>query len=38
MTKVVKIYLICKQKDKEGNEVDYKEIYKWLWDLQRQTR
>lgn len=34
MTKVVKTYLICEQKDKEGNEVDYKEIYKWLWDLQ----
>ena len=38
MTKVVKVYLISKVADKDGNEVDYKEVNKILWELQRQTR
>lgn len=38
MVKVVKFGLICEQVDKDKNPVDYKDIYKILWDLQRQTR
>jgi len=38
MTKVVKLALLCEQTDKSGNDIDYKDIYKILWDLQRQTR
>ena len=38
MNKVVKLALICNQIDKDGNDVDYKDIYKILWDLQYQTR
>lgn len=38
MNKVVKLALICEQKDKDGNDVDYKEINGLLWELQRQTR
>ena len=38
MNKVVKLALICEQKDKDGNEVDFKEINKLLWELQKQTR
>ena len=38
MTKVVKLPLICEQTDKDGNSVDYKDVYKILWDLQKQTR
>lgn len=38
MTKVVKLALICEQNDKDNNPIDYKEIYKILFELQRQTR
>lgn len=39
LNKVVKIALICcEHVDASGNEVDYKDIYKILWDLQYQTR
>lgn len=38
MTKVVKVYLISEQVDKDGNKIDYKKISSLLWDLQRQTR
>lgn len=38
MNKVVRLALICEQVDKEGNVVDYRDIYKLLWDLQKQTR
>lgn len=38
INKVVKLALICSQTDKDGNEVDYKDVYKILWDLQKQTR
>ena len=38
MNKVVKLVLICEQFDKDGNEVDYKDVYKLLWELQKQTR
>ena len=38
MVKVVKIYLISEQTDKQGNVIDYKDIFKCLWDLQRETR
>lgn len=38
MTKVVRLALICEQKNKDGIEVDYKDIYRILWDLQKQTR
>ncbi len=30
--------LICAQTDRDGNEMDYKEIYRILWELQKQTR
>lgn len=38
ITKVIKLGLICSQSDKDGVEVDYKEINKLLWELQHQTR
>ena len=38
MNKVVKLALISETYDKDGNEVDYKEINKLLWELQKQTR
>lgn len=38
MNKVLKVFLISKVTDKDGNEVDYKEVNKILWELQRQTR
>ena len=38
MNKVVKLALICEQQNKDGEEVDYKEVYRILWDLQKQTR
>lgn len=37
ITKVAKIYLITDQLDKDGNEVDYKDIFKILHDLQYST-
>lgn len=37
VTKVAKIYLITDQLDKDGNEVDYKDIFKILRDLQYST-
>lgn len=37
-SKVVKVALVSVQKDKEGNEIDYKTICQILWDLQRETR
>lgn len=38
LTKIVKLYLISEQIDKDGNRVDYKEINSILWNLQKQTR
>ena len=38
MTKVIKLALICEQCNKDGALIDYNEIYKILWELQRQTR
>ena len=38
MNKVVRLALISETYDKDGNEVDYKEINKLLWELQKQTR
>ena len=38
MNKVVSLFLISEQKDKNGQEVNYKEINKILWGLQSQTR
>lgn len=38
MNKVIKIGLICDHVDKDGNPFYYKEIYKILFDLQKQTR
>ena len=38
MTKVVRVYLIIEQKDKNGDIVEYTKINKLLWDLQKQTR
>lgn len=38
MQKVLKVYLICEQLDPDGSLVDYKDIFKLLWDLQKQTR
>ncbi|MGN0595607.1 MAG: RNA-guided endonuclease TnpB family protein, partial [Hominimerdicola sp.] len=38
MTKVIKLALICEHYDKEGILIDYKDVYKILWDLQKQTR
>lgn len=38
LNKVIKIYLISEQTDDDGNKIDYKEINKLLWELQRQTR
>lgn len=36
--KVTRFQLICHTVDKEGNEIDYKEIFKVLWKLQDETR
>lgn len=38
MIKVIKVYLISEQVDKDGNTVDFKKINTILWELQRQTR
>ncbi len=38
MTKVVKLLLISEQKDKNGEIINYMEVNRILWDLQRQTR
>ena len=38
MNKVVKLALICEHFDKNGNKIDYKDIYKLLWEMQKQTR
>ncbi|MBO6141281.1 MAG: transposase [Ruminococcus sp.] len=38
MNKVVKLALISKVKDKDGNDVKYGDVCKILWELQRQTR
>lgn len=38
MVKVTRIPLICQTSDKDGNLIDYKEIFHLLWDLQRETR
>lgn len=38
LTKVLKVYLISEQFDKTGDKVDFKEINKLLWSLQKQTR
>lgn len=38
MVKVARFRLICHQIDENGNEMDYREIYKLLWKLQQQTR
>ena len=38
VTKTVKIALICEHTNKYGEKVDYKDINKLLWKLQKQTR
>lgn len=38
MVKVTRIPLICNVKDRDNNEVDYKEIFSLLWELQNETR
>lgn len=38
MTKVLKVYLICNTVDKDGNAVDYTDVNRILWDLQKETR
>ena len=38
MTKVCKIILISQTINKDGKEIDYKDICRVLWDLQYQTR
>lgn len=38
MVKVSKIYLISDTKNLNGESVDYKDIFKILWDLQYETR
>lgn len=38
INKVVKLALICEQVDKDGNAVDYLDVFKILWELQKQTR
>ena len=38
MNKVVRVYLICDHTDKDGNVISHNEIYRLLWDLQKQTR
>lgn len=38
MTKVTRFQLICKTVDKDGNEIDYTEIFHVLWKLQNETR
>lgn len=38
MNKVVKLRLIVDQTDKDGNKVEYNDICKILWELQKQTR
>ncbi len=38
MNKVLRIRLICEHTDADGNPVDYKDVYKLLWELQQQTR
>ncbi|WP_024856115.1 RNA-guided endonuclease TnpB family protein [Ruminococcus albus] len=38
MNKVVRLALICEHFDKDGNPVDYSDVYKLLWQLQAQTR
>lgn len=38
MNKVVKLALICEQQDQNGDQVDYKDVFKLLWSLQSQTR
>ena len=38
MTKVLKVYLICDAVDKNGNPVDYTNVNRILWNLQKETR
>lgn len=38
LTKVVKLYLISEQINKEEQKIDYQRINSILWDLQKQTR
>lgn len=38
LVKTLKVYLISEQFDKAENSVDYKEVNKVLWKLQKQTR
>ena len=38
MQKVVKVPLICNQYNRNGDLVDYKDVYKLLWNIQKQTR
>lgn len=44
MTKVVKVFLICRDMNKDGEIIEssdneyYKKVYRILWDLQNQTR
>ena len=38
MVKVTRIPLICQTTDKNGNMIDYKDIFHLLWELQGETR
>lgn len=38
MVKVVRIPLICNVTDKDGNVIDYKDVFQILWELQNETR
>lgn len=38
MTKVVKLALISNVTDKDGNKVEYNELNRCLWELQKETR
>ena len=38
MVKVVRIYLISEQKNEQDEQIDYRTINSWLWDLQKDTR
>lgn len=38
MNKVLKVYLISNVVNKNNEEVNYKDVYKLLWDIQKETR
>ena len=38
LVKVVRIYLISEQMNEQDEQIDYRTINSWLWDLQKETR